>query len=47
MVACSEHRSGLMLLAIKMKLAEDDLDREERVRLEADLERLERELDMD
>ena len=45
-VTCAEHRASLLLLALQKQLAEDDLDPDERGRLEVEAARLEAELGM-
>ena len=47
MVSCAEHRTGLRLLAVKVKLAEENLEPSERELLEAEAAWLESELEMD
>jgi len=41
---CSEHRETQILLALRRRLAEEDLSEQERDRLEAEISRLEDEL---
>ena len=45
--ACSEYRDSLRLLALKLRLTEDDLGAEERQHLEKEAAVLESRLDMD
>lgn len=45
-VTCSEHRETLVLLAIKRRLAEEDLSDEERIRLSLEAAELEDRLKM-
>lgn len=46
-VGCAEHREGLRLLAMKLRLTEDNLDEDERQKLMDETAKLEAELDMD
>jgi hypothetical protein len=46
-VTCGDYRSGRRLLALKLQLAEDkDLEPDRRAEIEAEVTRLEAELDM-
>lgn len=45
-VTCSEHRETLVLLALKRRLAEEDLSEEERTRLSLEAAALEARLNM-
>ncbi|MDY6850470.1 MAG: hypothetical protein SV487_00120 [Thermodesulfobacteriota bacterium] len=45
-VTCAEHREGLLLLALRRRLVEEELCEEERRRLEAEAARLEARLGM-
>ena len=46
-VNCKEHRASLLLLAVKRRLAEEELKPEERLLLEAEASRLEALLGLD
>jgi hypothetical protein len=45
-VSCNEHREGLLLLALKKRLAEERLSPREKKELEADIRQLEEKLKM-
>lgn len=45
--ACCEYRDGLRLLALRLRLTEDDLGADERQNLEAEVAVLENRLEMD
>jgi hypothetical protein len=45
-VSCNEHREGLLLLALKKRLAEERLSPREKMELEADIRQLEEKLKM-
>ena len=45
--ACSEYRDSLRLLALRLRLTEDDLGADERQNLEAEVAVLENRLEMD
>jgi hypothetical protein len=45
-VSCNEHREGLLLLALKKRLAEERLAPREKEELEADIRQLEEKLKM-
>ena len=46
MLTCTEHRDELLLLALRRQLDEEQLDSEERLRLEGEVSRLEAKLQM-
>ena len=43
-VTCSDHRENMRLLALRLRLTEDDLKPDERKRIEAEVEAIENEL---
>jgi len=45
-VSCNEHREGLLLLALKKRLAEERLSPRDKKELEADIRQLEEKLKM-
>ena len=45
-VSCNEHREGLLLLALKKRLAEERLSPREKEELEAGIRQLEEKLNM-
>jgi hypothetical protein len=45
-VSCKEHREGLLLLALKKRLAEERLSPRDKKELEADIRQLEEKLKM-
>jgi hypothetical protein len=45
-VSCNEHREGLLLLALKKRLAEERLSPREKKELETDIRQLEEKLKM-